>query len=710
MMTIHEKLKNLYAQKLKIEQEIKLLENQLEQNPNIQNKNFTKDQKINIFKSLFISRYDIYAKFWQNQDKTKQNYYPVTKTFKGEDYIPLKDDQIELHLRGKIDIATYMIVYKTKIKYSIFVSNKIDTIKLIDQLNRMNISFCCEYYSNDLYRIWIFYDNFIDAKIAKVYTQKILQEANCEAKILPKESFVNQNSLGTYVDLPLQLNKRDKGYTVFVDPIELKVIDDPWLMLNSIKRLSLSDIEKLINIEDLNSSNMVVLEDDIEFPYELELSLYDYIYIPLQNLSKDLISSLKLFATFPNPQIKILQNLRKPLYNTPRVLKGYDIDEYFLKMPRGLFLDIKNYLEKNSVKLKIKDRRLDIQEIFPNTVFQPRKEQKKAIDDILKYDCSICVAPPGFGKTFIASSVIVKRSVNSLILVHKNMLLDQWIQRFVQYFNISKKEIGFLGKGKNKLNGKLDIATMQSLKNKPELIENYSFVIVDECHHLPAVTFEQIIKQFHGKYILGLSATPNRKDDLQPILFQQIGPIAYEHKKKRTSDNIAYLIKSDFQTKSDTFAQILNELINDEKRNQIILDSIIKYQNRKVLVLSDRIEHINNLEILCDAKDIKYVSVHGSLNKKEQQQNMKEVENSNLVFASTSFFGEGIDFAHLDTIIFATPISYYGRLIQYLGRVGRDGSNCIAVDILDDKNIMLNSMFRKRKSGYAQMHYKIVFE
>ncbi|WP_193228522.1 DEAD/DEAH box helicase, partial [Aliarcobacter butzleri] len=158
--------------------------------------------------------------------------------------------------------------------------------------------------------------------------------------------------------------------------------------------------------------------------------------------------------------------------------------------------------------------------------------------------------------------------------------------------------IGYLGKGFNKLNGQIDVATMQSLKNDPKIIENYSFVIVDECHHIPALTFEQIIKSFKGKYILGLSATPNRKDELQPILFQQLGEISYEYKKKKTHTNKLQIIRTQFVSNADNYATIINELCIDEDRNNLIVDIIKKNIDRKILLLTDRIEHINVLESL----------------------------------------------------------------------------------------------------------------
>jgi len=284
-------------------------------------------------------------------------------------------------------------------------------------------------------------------------------------------------------------------------------------------------------------------------------------------------------------------------------------------------------------------------------------------------------------------------------------LLDQWIDRFIEYFKYEKKDIGFLGKSKNKLNNKLDIATMQSLKNNINIIKNYSFVIVDECHHIPALTFEKIIKQFRGKYILGLSATPNRKDGMEPLIFQQLGSIAYEIKSKRKTTNKLKIVETNFQSEVNSFSELITLLISNENRNNLIIEEILKYKNRKILLLTDRIEHIDNLELILKSKNIEYVAIHGSLNKKEQKENMDKVIDASLVLATTSYFGEGIDFPHLNTIIFATPISYYGRLVQYLGRIGRGGGDCLAIDILDIHNRFTLSSYKKRKDGYKQLHY-----
>jgi len=467
-----------------------------------------------------------------------------------------------------------------------------------------------------------------------------------------------------------------------------------------------NELKLLYEQKRILDSNIKALELKIQNSSDFEFILKDKIYINTTNLSKDIIEEFKDIASFENPQIKILQNLRKPLFNTPKFIKSYEFEKDTIILPRGLMRDVIEILMANNIKYKIIDKRIQIKEEFKSIKFTLRDEQEDAIKAISKKDFSICVAQPGFGKTLIGAKMIELRKVNTLVIVNKNMLLDQWIQRFIDYFGYSKKDIGFLGKSKNKLNSKLDIATMQSLKNNPEIIKDYSFVIVDECHHIPALTFENIIKQFEGKYILGLSATPKRKDEMESILFQQLGNIAYEVKRKKTSKNILEVVKTDFVSEVDNFAHLIGEIICDKKRNNLIVEQILKYSNRKILLLTDRIEHIDNIAYLLDNCGLDYISIHGSMDTKTKEDNIKRVKSSSLVLATTSYFGEGIDFPHLNTIIFATPISYYGRLIQYLGRIGRGGDECLAIDILDDKNNFTKSAFRKRQEGYKQLHYK----
>ena len=705
MKTVELELEELYFQKQKLEEKIEELENFLKNQKSKDKKEFSKDEKIELFRELFISRTDIYAKKWKSKDGTKEGFSPVSKTFMGDDFLPLTNKDLEEHLRGNIFLASYFIDKKQECKYVVMELNSEDVFKLQRALLELNIGASYSLSSYNSIFAWIFFKEKISSNISFSFLYFLQKKANISVKLYPNSEFSTQEKLGSYIELPLQLFYRNKNRTVFLDINTKKVFHDQWNYLANIKKASKEQIYSFAQV--LKPQNIQRDLKTVDFPQNsIDIVLDSGINFPIQSLSKSFISKLKSFASFENPQIKLLLSLRKPLYNTPKYLKGYEESSEFLTLPRGLKEKLFEYLNYNLVKYKIIDNRVFEKIETKRILFTLRAEQEDAIKEILKYDSSICVAPPGFGKTLIGAKIFEQRAVKTLIIVNKNMLLDQWISRFVDYFGYKKSDIGFLGKSQNRLNGNIDIATMQSLNNIPELVENYTQVIVDECHHIPALTFEQIVKNFKGKYILGLSATPNRKDELDPILYQQLGNISYEYKKPKTHTNRLLVIKTEFTSSADNYAAIINELVSNEDRNRQIVKTIKENIDRKILLLSDRIEHLNLLENILKEENIDFVSVHGSQNKKEQVENMQKVKTSSLILATSSFFGEGIDFPHLNTIIFATPISFYGRLIQYLGRIGRGNQECLAIDFLDSKNAMLNSTYKKRLEGYKAMHYK----
>lgn len=705
MKTVELELEELYFQKQKLEEKIEELENFLKNQKSKDKKEFSKDEKIELFRELFIARTDIYAKKWKSKDGTKEGFSPVSKTFMGDDFLPLTNKDLEEHLRGNIFLASYLIDKKQECKYVVLELNSEDVFKLQRALLELNIVASYSLSSYNSIFAWIFFKEKISSNISFSFLYFLQKKANISVKLYPNSEFSTQEKLGSYIELPLQLFYRNKNRTVFLDINTKKVFHDQWNYLANIKKASKEKIYSFAQV--LKPQNIQRDLKTVDFPQNsIDIVLDSGINFPIQSLSKSFISKLKSFASFENPQIKLLLSLRKPLYNTPKYLKGYEESSEFLKLPRGLKEKLFEYLNYNLVKYKIIDNRVFEKIETKRILFTLRAEQEDAIKEILKYDSSICVAPPGFGKTLIGAKIFEQRAVKTLIIVNKNMLLDQWISRFVDYFGYKKSDIGFLGKSQNRLNGNIDISTMQSLNNIPELVENYTQVIVDECHHIPALTFEQIVKNFKGKYILGLSATPNRKDELDPILYQQLGNISYEYKKPKTHTNRLLVIKTEFISSADNYAAIINELVSNEDRNRQIVKTIKENIDRKILLLSDRIEHLNLLENILKEENIDFVSVHGSQNKKEQVENMQKVKTSSLILATSSFFGEGIDFPHLNTIIFATPISFYGRLIQYLGRIGRGNQECLAIDFLDSKNAMLNSTYKKRLEGYKAMHYK----
>jgi superfamily II DNA or RNA helicase len=722
LQELYKKLNNLESQKKTIENEILETKKYIERlSP------FTKSQKISLYKSLFIRRTDVYATYWVNKEGTKKGYSPAAYTFRGTDYISVSDDIIQKHLEGKVRLGTYAVINQTMAKFLVL---DLDKQSFIDDARSIK-KICDELHLNPLFEIsksgngihiWFFFETLVRASDARKFGDILVTKAmdvsdgidmGSYDRMFPNQDFVAPDALGNLVAIPLHFGSRTENRTVFIDIDTMQAYDDQWEVLRSVKKLSPYQLNTIIreNIisDGIDEESLMPWEIKrkvpLNFPKTTKAVLFDALYIEKLELSKSLLHTLQRMASFVNPEFFIRQNLRKSTFNTPRIISLYDMNERYIILPRGLIKQVKKLFEKHNATIFAEDKRIIKKIDKPRFNLELRDEQKSAFNKITKQDYSLLIAPPGFGKTAIASAVIEKRRVNTLILIHKTTLLDQWTERLSEYFGIDIKEIGKLGKGKKKLTSHLDIATLQSLKNRPELIEEYSQIIIDEVHHIPAVSFEVPLKRFKGKYIVGLSATPKRKDGMHPIMFMQCGDIAYQEKQQVKKIHELISIKTIFEAVQEDFALILNELVEDYDRNNLIINEIEKLKSRNILVLSDRIEHLNILYHLLDAKKIKSTLLHGGLKHKMQREALEESQTSNIILSTSSYIGEGIDFSHLDTIVLTMPISFSGRIVQYLGRIGRRGQKCLAIDFVDENTPMLRSSFTKRMKGYKQMGY-----
>lgn len=723
---LHQKLQHLEPQKQIIENEILQTKKLIEQlSP------FTKEQKISLFKSLFIGRGDVFAKYWVSKDGMKKGYSPTTYTFKGSDYIPVSSEIIQQHLEGKIRIGTYVVVNQTMAKFLVIDLDKASftedarAIKKISQTLGLKPLFELSKSGNGIH-IWYFFETPIKAKDARKLGDIIITKAMDTSsgidmtsydRMFPNQDFVAPDALGNLVALPLHYGSRSENKTVFIDINTMQPFANQWEVLQNISKISIYQLAAILRehiISAINEENLMPWEIKQDKPLlflkTTKAVLYDALYIEKQNLSKGVLNKLQRLSSFSNPEFYVLQNLRKSTFNTPRIITSFDINERYIIVPRGLTNKIVNLFNAHKAKLIIEDKRFikPIEKL--NFTLTLKDEQQIALEKILHQDYSVLIAPPGFGKTAVAAAVIQMRKVNTLILVNKSNLLDQWIERLCEYFQIDPKTIGKLGNGKKKLTSNLDIATLQSLKNRAEIIEEYSQIIIDEVHHIPAVSFEIPLKKFKGRYVLGLSATPLRQDGMHPIMFMQCGDIAYESKKEIKKIHTLKTVISSFEALSYDFALILNEIVEDFDRNNLIIDAIEKLKDRNILLLSERIEHLNILYHLLDAKGIKSTLIYGGLKTKMKKEFLKEANTSSIILSTSSFIGEGIDFSHLDAIVLTMPVSYWGRIVQYLGRIGRDGQECIAVDFFDENIPMLRSSFHKRQRGYKKMGYVAIEE
>ena len=721
-MNLSRKLQDLERQKQKIVQEIHQLKQAIEKNSP-----FTKSQKIQLFKSLFIVRDDVYATHWVSRSGSKKGYAPATYTFRGNDYIPVSDEVIQKHLEGKIRLGSYAMVSQVMTKFLVIDLDKTSFIEdsraIYDVCKTLNIKPLIEISkSGNGIHVWLFFTDLVRAVEARRLGDILITKAMDKAsgidmqsydRLFPTQDFVASDALGNLVALPLHFGSRQENKTVFVDMQTLQPFVEQWQVLRTVKKIAPRELSALVSSYFLAKGNASetlmpweIKEDKpILFPKKAKAILFEALYIDKLGLSQSLLLNLQRFASFPNPEFYIRQGLRKSTYNTPRVISLCMLNERYIVLPRGLIKKVNIYFKDNSSILEIEDKRIYKKIKKPKFTLTLRAEQKQAFSKVLNKDYALFIAPPGFGKTAVASAIVAKRSVNTLILVHKATLLEQWAVRLSEYFDVDMKTLGMLGKGKKRITSYIDIATLQSLRNRPEMIENYTQIIVDEVHHIPAVSFEVPLKRFRGKYILGLSATPKRKDGMHPIMFMQCGEIVHEVEPKKTRFHRLQTISTSFDTFQNSFSEMLNEIMEDEERNKLIVDEIVRLKDRNILILSERIEHLNVLYHYLDAKNIDALLLHGGLSQKVQKQALKEATKHSVILSTSSYVGEGIDFSHLDTIVLTMPISYRGRIVQYLGRVGRRGQECLAIDFVDEKVPMLKSSFSKRLKGYKEMGY-----
>lgn len=716
---LYQQLSLLESQRNELDKKIETLRQEI-----ARHSPFSKADKIALFRQLFIGNTSAYAQHWISKDGLKSGYAPVTRTFRGKDYLPVDDRAIQLHLEGKIRMGTYAIFDQRMCRFLAIDLDKgsflADARAIGDVAESMGITPCFELSkSGNGIHAWIFFTEPVPARDARILGDLIISRAMDRSegidmqsfdRFFPNQDYVAPDALGNLIALPLHYKSRQEGKTVFVDLATMQPYPDPWRILRTAHKLTPQRLHELTAdyARATEASSLMpweVRKEPIQFPRTVRMVLHDALYLERTDLPTSLLNLLKRMASFYNPEFFIRQKQRLSTYKTPRIVSSFELNERYIVLPRGLLEKLIQFFDKHQVTVQIEDKRHG--EAITQMIFylKLRPEQQKAAKAILRHDYALLIAPPGFGKTAVATSVITSRSVSTLILVHKAALLEQWITRLSEYLQIDSKEIGMLGKGKKKLNGHLDVATLQSLRNRPELIEDYTQIVVDEAHHIPAVSFEIPLKRFRGRYVIGLSATPKRKDGMEAIMYLQCGEVAYTSRRDSSVRHLLKTLPTEFDTFSDHFATMLGEIAEDQERNRLIIDEVARHPSRKILILSERIEHLNILWHLLDENGHEAIILHGSLSTREKRTQLKAAQQASILLSTSSYIGEGIDISHLDTIVFTMPISYPERIIQYLGRIGRQGQTCLAIDLIDRHVPMLKSTFNKRMSGYRKMGY-----
>lgn len=730
-------------------------------------------EKIALFRRLFRGRVDVFPIRWESKTSGKSGYAPACANewqpgvcqkprIKCSDcanraLIPTSDAVVFDHLRGKHTIGVYPILTDDS---CYFLAVDFDEAEWKEDAQAFRQS-CMELgipaaleisRSGNGAHIWIFFAQSVSARDARRLGTAIISHTCARTRQLKLSSydrlFPNQDTLpkggfGNLIALPLQKQPRENGWSVFVD-LALCPYVDQWSYLSTLSLMAANDIEPAVlratgSIHPLDVT--FIDEQDQREPWKrpiatalrlldvmpdsVSVTLANLIYFEKAQLPQALANRLIRLAAFQNPEFYKAQAMRMSTWDKPRVVGCAENFPKHIALPRGCLDAVLVLLRDNAIQVSLADERLvgePFATVFAGTL---RADQELAVRAMMRHETGVFCAPTAFGKTVTAAAIIARRGVNTLVLVHRTELLKQWQARLQSFLDIGKGAIGTIGGGKSKPTGKIDIAVMQSLSRRGEinaLVENYGHVIIDECHHVGAVSFDAILKKVKAKFVLGLTATPIRRDGLQAIIFMQCGQIRHTAARAASAPNdltvMPRFLAKNISTAADVGIQaVFRRLVTDADRTLAICDEIQSAfaQARKVLVLTERTEHLEAIFAALVEKLPTPFVLHGRMTKKQRASVVQELEllppdAPRILIATGKLVGEGFDHPPLDTLVLAMPVSWKGTLQQYAGRLHREHATKTDVRIIDFVDIghpALLRMWHKRQRGYRVMGYRI---
>ncbi|WP_233520503.1 TOTE conflict system archaeo-eukaryotic primase domain-containing protein [Flocculibacter collagenilyticus] len=739
------------------------------------NQHVSPEAKVDLFISYFKGRNDVYPFRWESQNG-RSGYSPAcwnewkpkvcnkprisctecsNQQFKHYDGQAIFD-----HLKGNQTIGIYPLLENNTSHILAVDFDKDDWIHSVKAFSE-----ACDFYkvphiiersrSGNGGHVWIFFSQAVEATKARKLGNGLLTKAmemypalsfTCFDRLFPNQDVMPGGGFGNLIALPLQLEPRKQGNSVFIDSSGV-LYKDQWAKLASIQKVDNTALEGLlseITLIDEKANNeladkpwkkLSTIDNDViaNCPEEITLVIADQIYIPIDKLPGKLTSRLKYLAVFSNPEFYKRQGLRLSTIGIPRYICAAHIEGHFLILPRGCLSSVEAKLTEQKIEVNLDDKRFSGDNVAKvKFTGKLKSQQNKAVNVLLESSVGILEASTGFGKTVTALALIAKRKVNTLILVHSRQLAEQWLERINVF--LKGTEVGSLLGGKEKLSYQVDVATYQSLVSRNGMdikpyIEKYGQIIVDECHHLPASNYESLIKSSHAKFIHGFTATPKRQDGLEKLMMFQLGDIVYKGVKSGSMLNqqvIAHETDTTFPKEwlePDTkphISQIYKHLVNSDGRNQKIVDDILSCidDKRSVMVLTERKEHIEHLSALLTQKGLLVVELHGGISAKQRQERIAMLEENKdltndkqVILATGKYVGEGFDLPYLNTLFITLPIAWKGILAQYAGRIGREWSNKNSVQVYDylDTFPTLKRMFSKREKGYKLLGYEVTY-
>ncbi len=594
--------------------------------------------------------------------------------------------------------------------------------------------------------MWVFFTAALPATTVRSIGAALLREAMAARveldlqsydRLFPAQDFLPKAGFGNLIALPLQGDCRRRGTTEFLDPATLKPWEDQWAFLSSVARLTpeaaTSIVDSLRPVEvgpaatKLHRSRRT---DEPAPPDVIPAFLGSAISIARTGLPPSLLASLKHLASLHNPEYYEKERLRFSTFRTPRFVRCYREDLEHLHLPRGLLPQVERIVAEAGSRLAITDARSNPKPIELEFRGSLSAQQEAAVAELGAHDLGVLVAPPGEGKTVMACALIARHGVPTLVLVDRKPLAEQWQGRLQEHLGLGRRQIGQVGGGRNRLSGMVDIATIQTLARREEetnadLFAQYGLVVVDECHHVPAVTFDRCLRTASTRRWIGLTATPYRRHGLEEIIEMHCGPV--RHTITVAGSTSTALLRRDLiihETASEVpdseaahIQALLAAVAEDRSRTASICDDVAEAvgRNRNCVVLTRWVSHVEGLCADLRARGLDPLVLHGRLGKKQRaavtsQLGSRSADDPILLVATASFVGEGFDCPPLDTVFLAFPLAWKGSVVQYVGRVMRtfEGKQDVEVhDYVDARIPVIRRMHDKRLAGYSLLGFDI---
>ncbi len=744
----------------------------------------TPEEKVALFRRVFRGREDVYPVRFVSKKTGKSGYSPecsnkfvdglcdlrTTKCSecRNRAYRPLDDAAVVGHLEGRHVIGVYpMLPDET----CWFLAMDFDGEAWQDDVGavreacaRIGIPAYVERSrSGDGAHVWLFFSVPVTASLARKLGSHIITEAMSARPGLPFKSydrlFPNQDTmpaggLGNLIALPLQFEPRQSGNSVFIDEHGHKV-PSQWALLAGIQRIDPAQIDAIIRRAAHDGTILGVRsvgDDGAEgaepwlrspsgampmpaikgvLPEELKVTLSQRLFVEKEGLPPALVAQVRRLAAFQNPEFYKKQAMRMSTWDTPRIICCAENLDQHVALPRGCLPELHALAQRHRIGLAVEDLRTEGTPLDVGFLGKLTPLQTQAIDALVANDIGVFVAPPGVGKTVVAIALIARRQRSTLIVVNRRHLLDQWRGQISAFLGIDASQIGQIGGAagkKNKPTGSLDVAMVQALVKSDSVddrVAEYGHVIVDECHHASSPSFERVLAELKARYVLGLTATPQRRDGHQAIMSMHLGPIRFQvHARSlvasRPFRHKLMVRETSFRLEpastEPTITQIYAALAADEARNATILEDVISTlaEGRNPVVLTQRREHVDWFAQRLGPYARNVAILKGGMSKGDEKRAraalVGERRNGPTVLVATGpYIGEGFDDAPLDSLFLAMPIAWKGTLQQYVGRLHRlhPGKREVRVfDYVDRSVPMLAKMFGKRLRGYRNIGYQ----